>query len=255
MNKLSVAAAGAALFAFGTVDAACGAAIAPGNLHNIEGDANRGLPFNSSYFGMSSLRYQQVFAAKEFSSFTEPFLIAQILFRPDAAMGKSFSSTLPNISINLSTTKKAPDGLSTIFANNIGSDDKVVFNGPLSFSSTFTGGATKPKNFDIAINLATPFLYNPSAGNLLLDVRNFAGGFSTQFDAEDTFGDSISRVVSTQVRASRGAADTSGLVTKFITTAAVPSVPSKTVPEPASLLGILAVAAFGVTSTPKHKEK
>jgi len=251
-KNLSVVAAGAALLTFGT-GAVGGAAIVPGNLENIEGNANRGLPFNSSYFGMSSLRYQQVFAASEFSSLSEPFLITQILFRPDAVCGWSFSSTLPNIQINLSTTKKAPDDLSKIFAQNVGAGARVVFNAPLSLSSAFTGAATGPKNFDIAINLATPFLYNPSGGNLLLDVRNFSGGVSTQFDAEDTFGDSISRVLSTRVGASTCTADTSVLVTKFVTTSAVPRVPNKAVPEPASVLGILTVAALGATSARKRK--
>ncbi len=255
-KNLSVVAVGAALLAFGTMGAVHGAAIVPGNLENIEGNVNRGLPFNSSYFGMSSLRYQQVYAASEFSDIASPLLITQILFRPDAAKGWSFSSTLPNIQINLSTTTKAPDNLSTIFAQNIGSDQRVVFNGALSLSSAFTGAAAGPKNFDIAINLVTPFLYNPRAGNLLLDVRNFSGGVSTQFDGENTLGDSISRVVSTRVGASTGTADTSGLVTKFIATSAlppVPPVPGKAIPEPASVLGILAVAAFGATSARKGK--
>lgn len=256
MKNLSVAAGAAALLAFGTMGAVHGAAIVPGNLENIEGNTNMGYPFNISYFGLSSSRYQQVFAAREFSSLSEPFLITQILFRPDTAMGKPFSSTLPNIQINLSTTTKAPDALSTIFAQNIGADERVVFSGALSFSSAFTGAATAPKNFDIAINLATPFLYNPSVGNLLLDVRNFSGGFSTQFDGQNTFGDSISRVTSSLVAASGGRADTSGLVTKFVTTPAVPALPpepDKAVPEPASVLGILAVAAFGATLARRRK--
>ncbi|HAX77381.1 MAG TPA: hypothetical protein DCY88_16490 [Cyanobacteria bacterium UBA11372] len=255
-KNLSIVAAGAALLTFGTMGAVHGAAIVPGNLENIEGNVNHALPFNISNFGLSSSRYQQVFAASEFSSLSESFLITQILFRPDARMGSAFSSTLPNVQINLSTTTKAPDGLSTIFAQNIGSDERVVFSGALSLSSAFTGAATEPKDFDIAINLATPFLYNPSGGNLLLDVRNFAGGFSTQFDGENTLGDYTSRVTSTLVGASGGSASTSGLVTKFVTTPAVPAVPAvpgKAVPEPASVLGIFAVAAFGATSARKRK--
>jgi hypothetical protein len=252
IKNLSVAAAGAAWLTFGTMGAARGAAIVPGNLENTEGNTNHILPFNSSYYPMPSSRYQQVFAASEFSSLSEPFPIAQILFRPDADWGESFSTTLPHIQINLSTTTKAPDGLSKIFAQNVGDDDTKVFQGALSLSSAFTGAATGPKDFDIVINLTTPFLYNPSAGNLLLDVRNFAGGFSTQFDGENTVGDSISRVASHLVGASGGMADSGGLVTKFVTTTPpLPPEPGQAVPEPASVLGILAVAAFGATSVRK----
>lgn len=251
IKNLSVAAAGYALVAVGTMGTAYGAEIVPGNLENIEGNSNNGLPFHSFYLEMPSSRYQQVFAASEFSSLSEPFLITQILFRPDATWGKSFSSTLPNVQINFSTTRKAPDGLSRIFAQNIGDDDTLVFQGALSLSSAFTGAATGPKDFDIVINLTTPFFYNPKAGNLLLDVRNFAGGFSTPFDGEKTVGDSISRLASPLVGASGGTTDSGGLVTKFVTTSAVPPEPGKPVPEPASLLGILAVAAFGATSVRK----
>ena len=45
---------------------------------------------------------------------------------------------------------------------------------------------TKEKrDFDIIIVLQTPFWYDPSAGPLLLDVRNFSGGKTTQLDAQD----------------------------------------------------------------------
>jgi hypothetical protein len=83
--------------------------------------------------------------------------------------------------------------LSATFANNVGADDTVVFSGPLSLSSAFTGPSAGPKDFDIVITLQTPFLYDPSAGNLLLDVRNFSGGTTIQFDAEASDSDPVSR--------------------------------------------------------------
>jgi len=77
-----------------------------------------------------------------------------------------------------------------------------------------------PKDFDIVINLQTPFLYDPSASNLLLDVRIFAGENTTQFDAEDSI-DAVSRVISitsTGVDDATGAIDSIGLVTQFTMT-------------------------------------
>ena len=236
MNKISIAAAGAVLLAFGTINTADAFNIVPGNLEKKEGNSNGGIPFNISYFGVSSMRYQQVFAAGEFSS-SEPFLITQILFRPDTNMGEKFSSTLPFTQINLSTTSKAPDNLSTTFANNIGSDDTVVFSGRLSLNSAFTGQAKAPKDFDIAIDLTKPFLYDPKLGNLLLDARNFLGGTTTQFDAENTLGDSISRVFINPFT-SRVTADSSGLVTKF----KIAAIPNKAVDEPTSILSLLVFA-------------
>src|SRR5207249_8841041 len=106
------------------------------------------------------------------------------------------TSTLPDIQIDLSTTSAGDDGLSTTYANNVGADDTVVFTrGALTLSSAFTGPPDGPKDFDIIITLTTPFLYNPALGNLLLDVRNFGGGFTTVLDAvPNQTGDGVSPV-------------------------------------------------------------
>ncbi len=206
----------------------------------VEGNSNNGFPFNLAAFSRTSQRYQQVYSASEFSG---PFLITDIEFRPDASSGAAFSSTLPSIRIDFCTTPAAPDALSATFATNCASNDTIAYGGvsgaPLALSSSFTGPAGGPKDFDIVILLTTPFLYNPASGNLLLDVRNFGGGRTTQFDAQDTLGDSVSRVFGDTVGSASGATDTIGLVTRF--SGAFISV----VPEPGTLALVgLAVAGL-----------
>src|SRR4030095_11635174 len=153
--------------------------------------------------------------------------------------------TIGGYQISLSTTNAGVDGLSTTFANNVGADVSTVFNGALSLSSSFTVPADGPKDFDILITLTTPFFYNPSLGNLLLDVRNFGGGTTTQFDSQSAVSDSISRVFTNStvggvngVNSPTGVTNTEGLVTKFTTSA---------IPEPGSLVLLSAgLAAFGL---------
>src|SRR5437879_3955989 len=104
---------------------------------------------------------------------------------------------------------------------------------------TDTGPAVGPKDFDICITLMTPFIYDPANGNLLMDVRNTGGGATTQFDAEETFGDSISRVWNTSSADATGNPDTLALVTQFsFTPVAVPE-PSAYVAFAAGALGLL----------------
>ena len=257
LKKVSMAAVGVTLVTLGAVRTAQAETIvSPNNLATQEGDVNNIYPFGES----PSARNQQVFAASDFSSLAGPALITQIAFRPDATFGTPFSVTIPNIEINLSTTSKKPDALSVTFADNIGSDNTVVFSGPLLLSSASTGPITGPKDFDIVINLQTPFLYNPALGNLLLDVKKFSGELLPPFDAQNSLGDSVSRRWISDVNsptALRATDDTNpnnysnsiGLVTQFTLTSVT------SVPEPSSALGVLAFGALSAGFMLKRKQK
>jgi len=219
--------------------------VVPNANATTEGAGTNAIPFSD--FG-TSLRYQQVYAASQFGALSGPAWITAILLRPDAVYGHSFSATLTDIQIDLSTTSKAPDGLSPAFANNVGADDTVVFGrGALALSSQFTGPVGGPKDFDIVINLTTPFLYNPAAGNLLLDVRNYNSTISTtQMDAVDLVaGDPVSRVISHYGDGVNDATayyvDSVGLVTDFR------FAPAGVVPEPSAwlLLGTSLALSLG----------
>ena len=208
--------------------------VVPNSLANTQGDFGNGFPFNIAAFSQTSMRYQQVFAGSQFSALGGPQSITAIAFRTES-IAPAFVSTLSNVQINLSTTAAAPDGLSIAFANNVGANDKVVFGpGPLTLSSSNNSGP--PRSFDVIIALQSAFTYDPSAGNLLLDVRNIGGGSSEQFDAVFTGGDPVSRAftLSGTVNNTSGQLDTLGLIAQFTTVA---------VPEPTTLT-FLAVAPF-----------
>jgi hypothetical protein len=238
-RKRAVLAVAALVLILGGAAKAKGAFIVSPNADaSVEGGIENGAPFNLTPSGFSSQRYQQVYRASDFASITGPHLITQIAFRPDAgSQGSAFSSTLPDVRIDLSTTSVAPDHLNATFASNVGANDTIVYGGStggsLALSSADTGPANGPKDFDIVINLTTPFVYDPSAGNLLLDVRNFSGGTTTQFDAQLTNGDAVSRAYANDGVDSPTATafNTLGLVTQFTV---------DPVPEPASftLLGM-----------------
>ena len=221
--------------------------VVPNGLNTSEGNDNNAFPFSIEGAQIPSMRYQQVYGSSQFGalSATGEF-ITEIRLRPDAANGSAFAATLPDIQINLSTTAAAPDGLSATFANNVGVDNTIVFSrGPLTTSSGFTGPAGGPKTFDIVIPLTTPFFYNPTRGNLLLDVRNYGGGTTTNFDSDTTTGDSISRVLSNSLgnvnSPTANQVDTRGLVTQFTTV----------VPEPA----VSAIAALGLCVLPRRRSR
>ena len=169
--------------------------VAPGAQAVTEGSISNFYPFGMdstnplNQGALVSQRYQQAYDASLFSGYTAPLTISRIAFRPDIEYGSAFTTTLLDIQINMSTTPLALGSLTGVFANNLGSDDMVVVNrGTLTLSSGFTGPAGGPMDFDIFIDLDTPFTYDPTAGNLLMDVRNYLGQADPSifpvFDAE-----------------------------------------------------------------------
>ena len=156
----------------------------------------------------TQLRYQIVYNDSLFP--VEIMRITELRLRPSARSGRAFTATIPNLQINLSTTSVEPDHLNGTFAQNVGTNDTVVFQGPLTVSSRFVGPANGPKEFDIIIPLTTPFLYDPSHGNLLIDFRNASGSSATYVDLGSQTDDGASRVFATSVGASSSTGADSG---------------------------------------------
>src|SRR5712671_1077842 len=105
-------------FVFIFVEASpCASIVVPDDLATTEGNGGDIYPFGIR-FTSSSMRYQQVFDASQFSEIRTEEVITAVLFRIDGFARSSFSWTLPRIQINLSTTIKSPGQLSTNFIEN-----------------------------------------------------------------------------------------------------------------------------------------
>ena len=204
--------------------------VVPNALEFVEGNSGNCIPLTGC---LDADRYQQVYGSAEFGGLAglDPVYISEIRFRPnnDPAFIPIFiTSIFADIEIRLSTTPAlfgpdgvtaiGPDNLFTAFDQNVGGDEVVVYRGALTLSSSLTGPG--PFDFDIVITLQTPFLYDPTAGNLLFEWRNYSGeSFGGFADSEVTFGDSVSRVESSffpgDPEAPNGLADTSGHIARF----------------------------------------
>ncbi len=173
-----------------------------------------------------TLRFQQVYGASDFDQIASGGGWISGFEVNLVGGGPCCDFVLPNTEIRLSVTRKQPDGLSPVFLDNVGVNESVVFGaGPLRIAAlTGTG-------FDILIPFSTPYFYDPSMGNLLLEVRNYVGpsypvapNRAGLLAFEDTLGDSVSRVSVRDVNATSGDLSTAGLVTLFhITPVSEPS--------------------------------
>jgi hypothetical protein len=174
------------------------------------------LPFaiqQSGLFGgpvIPSMRYQQVYSASLFTN-VDPTLIYVTTLVPDMSPDYHYSGTVPKMQINLSTTSNKVDGLSLVFQENVGTDDLVVF-GPAAWNFEQPG----------PVRFSRPFRYDPTKGNLLMDVRIFeVWPPDPRYPLEalwanDSPTDEVSRVWATNVTATTAdGADTVGVFTIF----------------------------------------
>lgn len=184
---------------------------------------------NSAIVAGVNVRYQQVYASSQFVG-PGVIRITEIAFRPDSSFGSSFAPVTDHgVRFDLSTTSGAPNGLSLTFDNNVGSDDTIVFNGDWTRSSANSPGPGNTRAFDVLLGFTTPFTYDPSQGNLLLDIRGPSTDvlFPAAFDAvtaSTVTGKIDASPASSVIGAAVGPGE--GLVTRFT---------FKEVPEPNSL--------------------
>jgi hypothetical protein len=213
-----------------------GTVVVPNGLGNVEGNSSTVDPFTSSSF-----RYQQVFSASQF-----PFggFINSIWFRLDGATTNDPLLFFGGGSVTLSTIPAGSDGLSPVFADNVGANAVTIFNNGFSFGGTSQPGAM-PQAFHQTFTATTPFFYNPAQGNLLLDIRGVSGQafIPGALDAQSAVGDSISRVFAFNNLAASGTADTLGLVTRFDMTV---------VPEP-SVWALVAIGCLFAAALRRRK--
>jgi hypothetical protein len=179
-------------------------------------------------------RYQQVYSGDAFGA-TGPVSLTEMRFRP--RMGNAFSIELSDVAISLSTTSAGPGRLDGTFDDNVGADATPVYSGELALISAGTSGAPAA-DFDVVISFQTPFDYDPSAGNLLLDWQSLgdAGegvGF-VNFDALYTASeDPFSGMLAPSAASFAGGSLPGGLITQFNATA---SLGGEAIPEPTGLL-------------------
>jgi len=172
---------------------------------SVRADMLVGAPGNTNNefpFGLYSGEYQQAYAASLFSG---PITISGLSFFPAAGFGPTVSVD-GDFTVSLSYSANPVGSLSTTYANNIGAGSTTLFSGHITQTNVpvFT------------INGGSSFSYDPTLGDLLLDVhaststdQTFAA--NSQSSLERVFNIGGSGVPQT---------DNLGLVTNFITSAA-----------------------------------
>jgi hypothetical protein len=176
-----------------------------------ENETREGNSGNSFPFSATQMRYQQMYDGSAFNGANG--IIEAIAFRVNRGSG-GFVNKMLNVEIRLSHTPVTPDTMSLTFADNIGGDETLVYNGALTISGT---DVSTPNPFDIVIDIDDLFSYD-GASNLLFDIKILSGLETSLFDSVSTSAGAafVQRVWSTNVNAATGSSGGDrGLVTAF----------------------------------------
>lgn len=155
-----------------------GTLVVPNIYNGVEGEAySVGIPFDDN---SGRGRFQEIYASSQFANaLPNGGWITAIAFRMDGG-NQTVSDTFSGMEIRLSTSPRTPSNYSTIFTQNIGSDEMMVVAPTTTFTIT-ARGARPTSPFDIRFPFEKRFFYNPGAGSLAVDfyVRGpieFIGG-------------------------------------------------------------------------------
>ncbi len=193
-----------------TLPAAAAQVVHPNQYELTDGTSSNSYPFR---FSTGAGRYQQSYEAAQFPG---PMTITEIAFR--YRNDTSYSSGTCDFKLTLSYCATAWNTLSATFASNVGGNATVVHDGVWTFPA-FGGHPAQPNPFTQRLILATPFVYNPSSGDLLMDVemRSSATSSSGGSFASTATAVGVSRVYSNTgtPTATSGGSDGIGLITEF----------------------------------------
>jgi hypothetical protein len=122
------------------------------------------------------IRVQYLIPASEFAGLPATHRrIVGFNFRSDRTQTTPVDWTFPNEQIWMSTTSL--NSLTTTFDANQGADKKLVFNGSVTYPLLGSGPAAGPRGIADGLKLQSPFFYDPSKGNLLIEEKRFDGNY------------------------------------------------------------------------------
>jgi hypothetical protein len=153
--------------------------VSPGAYKDREGEGGGfGGPF-------PPFRIQQVWPAEDFAALgNKPHWLVDITFRPDQTLKNPLTAVFPDQQIRFATMPVGPPNLSLRFEDNLGSNVKLFYRGPWTLVADIDDTSPVPREFYDAEFPAgvTPYLYDPSKGNLLLDGIGWGGASAQSSD-------------------------------------------------------------------------
>jgi hypothetical protein len=180
--------------------------IVPTSANGVAGSTVNAFPWGTTAAGWPGLRIMCVYDSSHFTAapvpINTPILITNVRWRANDQAGSWTGGTFSNASLSLGTAPIDYTAASTVWANNIGPDYTQVYSGTVTVLPGTGNGVGVPGPMVVDIQLTTPFLYDPAAGDLIVDtdfvVGSWTGGSQSGMDVMTT-GVLASRVYSSSL--------------------------------------------------------
>lgn len=104
-----------------------------------------------------------------------PVGISSVSFRVNDG-GASLNTVIPRVEITMSTSSRTASSMSTIYSENVGPNELLVY--AHDNVSLFSPGGPGPNPFQITFQFDKLFIYDPTAGNLFFRLSNSGFGQS-----------------------------------------------------------------------------
>lgn len=146
--------------------------VVPNGLATTEGNATTAYPWGR---GTGQIRVQYVYDSSHFTAqgVQQPILIDRLRWRANGGAAQA-GGTYAAVTIRMSTCPVDQSQVVSTFASNHGADLTTVYAGPVN---VLTGAGTTPNNWYVDVQLTTPFRYDPSQGDLNVDLAHDAVGW------------------------------------------------------------------------------
>lgn len=154
-----------------------------------------GWPFDIA----SNMRILYVYDASHFTQagVTAPIVITRLQIRANGAAATWIGDTINSLTVDLSTAPLDYNVISTTYDSNHGADRTQVYNSSVTIpAGSSTAGSPGP--FVVDLNLTTPFLYDPSSGDLTIDFLSSGPSNAANtpaIDASSTTGQALAKRV------------------------------------------------------------
>ncbi|HZN39285.1 MAG TPA: hypothetical protein VFD82_10815 [Planctomycetota bacterium] len=167
--------------------------VLPTSAATTGGSAQNTFPWGTPATAWPGLRIMCIYDSSHFTGatppITTPILITSISWRAnDVSTTTSWVGGIYNsATLRLATAAVDYTLASTTWAANLGPDQRIVHNGPVTVSGGTGAGVGVPGPYHVTIPVVPPFLYDPNLGDLVVDTDylspgNYVGGSQVAMD-------------------------------------------------------------------------